>query len=261
MDSKAINYINFSALAYAQFKDNAKDRSIGYILDKKLYNNSKDFKTDKPELSALQDKSNSLRSWKYLDSISTSSGLRAAAFQNPDTDEIVFSFKGTDFKPSDVRTYIETYKDIANADAQIAFGASVGLPAQFADAEKFVNSVLASRPNAKYSCTGHSLGGALAQYMTYKTGCKSTTFNAPGVGDLIKSATGHSIDYNLYKDKSTNYANESDLIGNAWNDARVGTRKTIRSRFNSTMVEDAIAIYIDADDAHAGRSAAAGTWW
>ena len=240
-DSKVINYMNLSALVYAQFNNDTKGHDIGYIMKNKLYN--KDFKSDKPELSALKEESNPLRSWKYLDSISTSSGLRAAAFQNPDTGEIVFSFKGTDFDPSNPKTYLDTAKDIANADAQIAFGASVGLPAQFADAEKFVNSVLASRPNAKYSCTGHSLGGALAQYMTYKTGCESTTFNAPGVGDLIKSATGHSIDYNLYKDKSTNYANESDLIGNAWNDARVGTSKTIRSRFNSTMVEDAIAIY------------------
>lgn len=240
-DSKVINYMNLSALVYAQFNNDTKGHDIGYIMKNKLYN--KDFKSDKPELSALKEESNPLRSWKYLDSISTSSGLRAAAFQNPDTGEIVFSFKGTDFDPSNPKTYLDTAKDIANADAQIAFGASVGLPAQFADAEKFVNSVLASRPNAKYSCTGHSLGGALAQYMTYKTGCESTTFNAPGVGDLIKSATGHSIDHNLYKDKSTNYANESDLIGNAWNDARVGTSKTIRSRFNSTMVEDAIAIY------------------
>ena len=227
----AEQYMALSSSVYTDFHDNDRNKELRNI-------NFED--PENVEKSALP----SLNKWKLIDfQPSTSSGFRAAAFQNPDTGEIVFSFKGTDFKPSDVRTYIETYKDIANADAQIAFGASVGLPAQFADAEKFVNSVLASRPNAKYSCTGHSLGGALAQYMTYKTGCKSTTFNAPGVGDLIESATGHSIDYSLYKDKSTNYANESDLIGNIWNDARVGTSKTIRSRFNSTMVEDAIAIY------------------
>lgn len=83
-DSKAaINYINFSALAYAQFEDNAKDCSIGYILDKKLYTETKDFKADKSEISALKEKSNSLRSWTLLGFIFTPSGFRAAAFQSP----------------------------------------------------------------------------------------------------------------------------------------------------------------------------------
>ena len=29
---EAINYINFSALAYTQFEDNARDHDIGYTL-------------------------------------------------------------------------------------------------------------------------------------------------------------------------------------------------------------------------------------
>jgi hypothetical protein len=51
---EAINYINFSALAYAQFEDNARDYDIGYILKNKLYSNTEDFKTSKLELSTLQ---------------------------------------------------------------------------------------------------------------------------------------------------------------------------------------------------------------
>lgn len=69
--------------------------------------------------SALKDSSGILRSYILLDFIFTPSGFRGAAFQNPKTGEIVFSFRGTDFKSSDIRTYIETYKDIANADKQI----------------------------------------------------------------------------------------------------------------------------------------------
>lgn len=63
-DSKVINYINFSALAYAQFEDNARDHDIGYILKNKLYSNTEDFKTSKLELSTLQNSSNPLRSYK-----------------------------------------------------------------------------------------------------------------------------------------------------------------------------------------------------
>ena len=242
-DSKAaINYINFSALAYAQFENNAKDCSIGYILDKKLYTETKDFKADKSEISALKEESNPLRSYTLLDFISTSSGFRAAAFQHPKTGEIVFSFRGTDFDLSSIKGYIEAGKDIANADAQIALGMSLNLPAQFADAEKFVNSVLASHPKADYTFTGHSLGGSLAQYMTYKTGHKSTTFNGPGIGSLVESVTGEKINYSAYENLSTNYANESDLIGNLWNKFRIGKNKVIQSSLNSTSAEDFMAV-------------------
>ena len=242
-DSKAaINYINFSALAYAQFENNAKDCSIGYILDKKLYTETKDFKADKSEISALKEESNPLRSWTLLDFISTPSGFRAAAFQEPKTGKIVFSFKGTDFDLSSIKGYIEADNDISNADAQIALGMSLNLPAQFADAEKFVNSVLASHPKADYTFTGHSLGGSLAQYMTYKTGHKSTTFNGPGIGSLVESVTGEKINYSAYENLSTNYANESDLIGNLWNNFRIGSNKVIRSSLNNTSAEDVMAV-------------------
>ena len=36
---------------------------------------------------------------------------------------------------------MDTAKDIANADAQIALGMSLNLPTQFADAEKFVADI------------------------------------------------------------------------------------------------------------------------
>lgn len=61
---EAINYINFSALAYTQFEDNARDHDIGYTLKNKLYSNTEDFKTSKLELSILQNSSNPLRSYK-----------------------------------------------------------------------------------------------------------------------------------------------------------------------------------------------------
>ena len=61
---EAINYINFSALACAQFEDNARNHDIGDILKNKLYSNTEDFKTSKLELSTLQNSSNPLRSYK-----------------------------------------------------------------------------------------------------------------------------------------------------------------------------------------------------
>ncbi len=232
-------YIALSKLSYVDFSGDKKGESIDSIISTP----HKDVDISHPEYSSLRSKASSLRSWKYLDSVSTSSGFRAAAFQNPETGEIVFSFKGTDFDPSNPKTYMDTAKDIANADAQIAFGVSTGLPAQFTEAEQFVNRVLSSHSNSGCTFTGHSLGGALAQYMTYKTGHKSTTFNAPGVANLIESVTGQKIDYKYYKDKSINYANESDFIGNLWSDARIGSNKIVRSKLNSTTTSDLVAMY------------------
>ena len=250
---EVIDYVAFSALSYNNFpKGNNPDTNkpwtlsnlvkAGKIEGASFIEKENKIHVSKPELSALKGSSNPLHSYTLLDFISTPSGFRAAAFQNPKTGEIVFSFRGTDFNLSSVKGYIEAGKDIANADAQIALGMSLNLPAQFADAEKFVNSVLASHPKADYTFTGHSLGGSLAQYMTYKTGHKSTTFNGPGIGSLVESVTGEKINYSAYENLSTNYANESDLIGNLWNKFRIGKNKVIQSSLNSTSAEDFMAV-------------------
>ena len=230
MSLKPEQYIALSAAAYGDYSDDDKNQKIDRIRNK-MQNN----KLECSELGSLSD-------YILIDFTSTSSGFRAAAFQSP-SGEIVFSFKGTDFDPSNPKTYTDTAKDIANADAQIAFGDSVGLPAQFAEAEKFVDKVCSSHSHSGYTYTGHSLGGALAQYMTYKTGHNSTTFNAPGVANLVESVVGHKIDYAYYKDKSTNYANESDYIGNLYNDGRIGSNKVVRSKLNSTTTSDLVAMY------------------
>ena len=230
-------YMALSTAAYGKYTNTNKNTTFRDMLGKKDQNIISDSDSSTSiELHA------SLSDYKLLDFTSTSSGFRAAAFQSP-SGEIVFSFKGTDFNPSNPKTYTDTAKDIANADAQIAFGNSVGLPAQFAEAEKFVDKVCSSHSHSGYTYTGHSLGGALAQYMTYKTGHNSTTFNAPGVANLVESVVGHKIDYAYYKDKSTNYANESDYIGNLYNDGRIGSNKVVRSKLNSTTTSDLVAMY------------------
>lgn len=122
-------YIALSAAAYGDYSNDDKNQKIDRIR-KKIQNNEL-------ECSNL----GSLSDYTLLDFISTPSGFRGAAFQNPKTGEIVFSFKGTDFDPSNPKTYMDTAKDISNADAQIALGMSLNLPAQFADAEKFVADI------------------------------------------------------------------------------------------------------------------------
>ena len=214
-------YIALSALVYESTSKNDIKAPIGNIISRVENRN-------KLEYAALS----SLSSYILLDYTSTPSGFQAAAFQSP-SGEIVFSFKGTDAGNGS-----EFNKDIANADEQIFTGSSKGLPAQFVDAENFVMPILRSNPDVKCSFTGHSLGGAIAQYMTYRTIYKSVTFNAPGIGEVIESATGDKVDYEFYKDIATNYANESDIVGNYRDYARIGRNILISSSVNPEVAAD-----------------------
>lgn len=122
---KTIEYLSLSALAYVDFKESDAGLTLDEIIrDEQKKKSRKDFNINNPELSALQNSSNSLRSYILLDYTSTLSGFRGAAFQNPKTGEIIFSFKGTDFDPSNPKTYTDTAKDITNADEQIFTGSS-----------------------------------------------------------------------------------------------------------------------------------------
>lgn len=158
----------------------------------------------------------SLSSWSLISyQPNTASGFSAIALQAPDNPDgtpgqIVFSFRGTE-------PYLDTIgQDVANADFQIALQES--LPAQFTEAENFVNSVLnnSQYDDASYSFTGHSLGGALASYMTYVTNTdgvagvgKSVTFNAPGIAGLLPG----NVDPSTYIGLVTDHVNEGDFVG------------------------------------------------
>ena len=64
---KTIEYFNLSALAYADFKKSDAGLTLDEIIrDEQKKKSRKDFNLDSPELSALQNPSNPLRSWKVI---------------------------------------------------------------------------------------------------------------------------------------------------------------------------------------------------
>ena len=101
MSLKPVSYISLSALSYIEFNSLMRNKTVEYLVNNKLI---KEDNLSNPELSALKSSSNPLRSYILLDYTSTLSGFRGAAFQNPKTGEIIFSFKGTDFDPSNPKT-------------------------------------------------------------------------------------------------------------------------------------------------------------
>ena len=64
---KTIEYLSLSALAYVDFKESDAGLTLDEIIrDEQKKKSRKDFNLDSPELSALQDPSNPLRSWNVV---------------------------------------------------------------------------------------------------------------------------------------------------------------------------------------------------
>ena len=234
-------YLNLSALAYIDFNKSLTGLTIKDLIERKAVP-EKDLNS--PELSALQDPSNPLRSWKVIaqspssvsevkvvnyrgykrkEVVTRSIPFSCTAFQNPETGEIVFAFRGTN-----------NIKDWGT-DIQIASFVPQVFIRQFQQAKDFVFNTLnehgpvcyetqdamfkALNQNSNVSFTGHSLGGGLAQYMTYVTsdmesgdiGVKSVTFNGVGIG---QNTWDIEIWSNGYRYNSTNHINSGDLTGN-----------------------------------------------
>jgi len=240
------DYLNLSALAYVDFESVDKGKTIGSLVDgvENGTMSRKDFNINSPEFSALKDSSNPLRSWKLIaqspssvsevkvvnyrgykrkEVVTRSIPFSCTAFQNPETGEIVFAFRGTN-----------NIKDWGT-DIQIASFVPQVFIRQFQQAKDFVFNTLnehgpvcyetkdamfkALNQNSNVSFTGHSLGGGLAQYMTYVTsdmesgdiGVKSVTFNGVGIG---QNTWDIEIWSNGYRYNSTNHINSGDLTGN-----------------------------------------------
>ena len=203
----AIEYMSLSALAYINFSNYHIGWTVGQLMSGKAIPEDD---LNKPELIALKEGANAIQSWKLINfQPNTTSGFAAAAFQNPDTKEIVFAFRGTEPNKS-----IYTFLQDAITDAQLAVsGNALGRPNQFNDAFAFFDKTLKNIGKGNYSgysFTGHSLGGGIAQYMTYitnKTG-KSVTFDAVGIGQAMPH-----VDPASFKGYITDYVNQNDIIG------------------------------------------------
>lgn len=118
-------------------------------------------------------------------------GFQAVAYKNEITKEIVIAYRGTD-----------SLLDGIISDVQIAFNLT---PQQTSPAIEFYNKIATSVSGEGYtiSATGHSLGGALAQYVAAVVGISAVTFNAPGI-PMPEGGDASGI---------VNYVNMNDFIG------------------------------------------------
>lgn len=121
--------------------------------------------------------------WKLIESISKSSGMDAALYENQNTNpkEIALVFRGTETCnfPCSFKETEDVFRDVT-ADTAIATGI---VSDQFKDAFNFALGVINRYSGAKIIVAGHSLGGGLAQAVGATLGLETFAFNSSPVPD------------------------------------------------------------------------------
>ena len=118
-------------------------------------------------------KEHTLFGYELVDDLS---GEHHVVYTNKDKKHSIIAYKGTD--PSQ-------WQDI-KSDMYIATGTEYNSP-RFKNALYDYNSVK-DKLNTPITVVGHSLGGAVANYVSDQTGAQSVTFNpGAGLGDLIQN--------------------------------------------------------------------------
>ncbi|MNH50190.1 Bifunctional hemolysin/adenylate cyclase precursor [compost metagenome] len=196
--------------------DLAKDEHIeGY----KINPSTNETVVTQSELTALS----TMLDWELLSFRSFGNGFAASAFKSP-SGEIVFSFRGTNagadwLSNTSIATFTHALK-ISQFSAATDFVFDVMNVSGPACYDNKADMFAALNQDSNVSFTGHSLGGGLAQYMTYRTatvgdedyGVQSVTFNAVGIGQTLYDINANVLNASKYN--SVDHVNSSDIVGN-----------------------------------------------
>jgi|GEM_PF-2640570 len=119
-------------------------------------------------------------------------------------------------------------------NAKYTFGDA--FPEQFYDAWQFYREVKAANPGKNIILTGHSLGGALAAFVSMMEDVKAVTFDAPSglIIDLAYFINANYADHfnGIDKWKFTNHYNPKDIVGKS----NAGLYDSIAREHNQSLV-------------------------
>lgn len=160
------------------------------------------------------------------------SGFDAVVFRNDKDNQVVIAYRGTEpdiswGKVPDIATdgfdvvggrykrlreTVENNPDILSKPEY--YGTKTAyMDNQFYQAEKLYQEVKEAYPTAEISTTGHSLGGALAQYTSIHNNLSSTTYNPASIRAVVSDDILKKIDAGEYDKKNTAYVNPGDGVG------------------------------------------------
>lgn len=90
---------------------------------------------------------------------------------------------------------------------------SAALSGQLTQAREFTSRIAAVVPNEAISFTGHSLGGAIAQVESARTGYPAETFNAPGMRQTVARMCADQACPGQNGAQIINHVREKDVVG------------------------------------------------
>jgi hypothetical protein len=138
-------YLALSQFAYNNFNQSdvgLQTTTISWLIDNYVVEHE-----GEPVLDALS----SIGGWRLIGfQPNAANGFAGMAFEDPDTGEQVFAFRGTEREDG-----FNVFVDDAATDLNVAIGR---LPNQFSEANVFFNTMQDSHPSINVSFTGHSLG-------------------------------------------------------------------------------------------------------
>ncbi|WP_110931518.1 hypothetical protein [Paenibacillus bouchesdurhonensis] len=192
------------------------------------------------------------------------SGFDATVFYNEKDNQVIIGYRGTEppdrpfwsvlmdwgtdlndvigHRPKNLEKVHEYYEknkaeiDALPLDLRLSFirSESEYQNNQFVQAQNLYDVVRKEYPNAEISTTGHSLGGAEAEYVAVRNGLNSVSFNAPSIVHILPDDLLQKVKNGDFLKTNVAYVNPGDTIGSGATDAErhVGETYYINSTFD-----------------------------
>ncbi|CAD5902930.1 lipase family protein [Carnobacterium maltaromaticum] len=232
----------------AQLTDEQYWKLADSVYDDKTLNINEIKKMSENELNDIESiKVGDGTKWVTINSINHESGLQAMAVVSLDEykalcsgkitapKNMVFVTRGSEMGEDGYNDWVKTNgivlgsSSVSPEELKKAEIEQVNAQNQFIQYDAFVRQTIQAYNPQNYSFTGHSLGGALAQYMAVIMDAKATTFAAARAYRLLPPDLQKAVRDGKYDDMIRDYRHKNDPVGYVPGGEIIGSRYMTKS--------------------------------